>query len=45
MKYAVAVEPIEVNKNQVGLRRQELFDQTHSYGAPGGFQPPEASPA
>jgi len=35
MKYAVAAEPIEVNKNQVGLRRQELFDQTHSYGLPG----------
>jgi len=35
LKYAVAAEPIEVNKNQVGLRRQELFDQTHSYGLPG----------
>jgi len=35
MKYAVAAEPIEVNKNQVGLRRRELFDQTHSYGLPG----------
>ena len=35
MKYAVAAEPIEVNKNQVGLRRQELFDQTHAYGLAG----------
>jgi len=35
MKYAVAAKPIEVNKDQVGPRRQELFDQTHAYGLPG----------
>lgn len=35
MKYAVAAEPIEVDKNDVGSRRQELFDQTYSYGLPG----------
>lgn len=35
MKYAVAAPPIEVNKDKVGQRRQELFDQTHSYGLPG----------
>jgi hypothetical protein len=35
IKYAVAAEPIEVDKNQIGARRQELFDQTHSYGLPG----------
>lgn len=35
MKYAVVAPPIEVSKDQVGPRRQELFDQTHSYGLPG----------
>jgi len=35
MKYAVAAPPIEVNKNKLGPRREELFDQTHSY-APAG---------
>jgi len=35
MKYAVAASPIEVNKGQVGRRRQELFDQTHSFGLAG----------
>lgn len=35
MKYAVAAEPIEVNKDKLGPRRQELFDQTHSYSPPG----------
>jgi len=35
MKYAVAAPPIEVNKDKLGPRRQELFDQTHSYGAAG----------
>jgi len=32
MRYAVAAPPIEVHKDQVGTRRQELFDQTGSYG-------------
>jgi len=36
MNYAVAAPPIEVNKNQLGPRREELFDQTHSYSAAGG---------
>lgn len=35
MKYAVAAPPIEVNKNQLGPRRQELFDQSSSYGLSG----------
>jgi hypothetical protein len=35
MKYAVAAAPIEVNKDNLGPRRQELFDQTHSYGLAG----------
>jgi len=35
MHYAVAAPPIEVNKNQVGPRRQELFDQSSSYGLAG----------
>ncbi len=35
MRYAVAAPPIEVNKTQVTARRQELFDQTHSYGLAG----------
>jgi hypothetical protein len=32
LKYVVAAPPIEVNKDQVAARRQELFDQTHAYG-------------
>jgi hypothetical protein len=35
MKYAVAAPPLEVNKDKLGPRIQELFDQTHSYGFPG----------
>jgi hypothetical protein len=35
LKYAVAAPPIEVHKDKLGPRRQELFDQTHSYGLPG----------
>jgi len=35
MNYAVAAPPIEVNKDQVGPRRQELFDQSNSYGLVG----------
>jgi Sortase domain len=35
MRYAVAAEPIEVNKDKLYPRRQELFDQTHSYALPG----------
>jgi Sortase domain len=35
LKYVVAAPPIEVNKDQVAARRQELFDQTHSYGLAG----------
>ena len=35
LTYAVAAEPLEVNKNKLGPRRQELFDQTHPYGLPG----------
>ena len=35
MSYAVAASPIEVNKDKLEPRRQELFDQTHSYGLPG----------
>jgi Sortase domain len=35
LKYVVAAPPIEVNKDQLGPRRQELFDQTHSYGRVG----------
>jgi len=35
MRYAVAAEPIEVNKDKLGPRRQELFDQAHSYGLSG----------
>jgi hypothetical protein len=36
LKYSVATEPIEVDKDKLGNRRQELFDQTHSYGIQGG---------
>jgi hypothetical protein len=35
MKYAVAASPIEVKKDQLAARRQELFDQDQSYGLPG----------
>ena len=35
MKYVVAAPPIEVDKDQVGPRRAELFDQSHSYGPAG----------
>jgi Sortase domain len=35
LKYAVAASPIEVDKDKLGPRRQELFDQTHSYGPAG----------
>jgi hypothetical protein len=35
MTYYVAAPPIEVAKDQLGSRREELFDQTHSYGLPG----------
>lgn len=38
MKYEVAAEPIEVNKDKLGPRRQELFDQTHSYALAGSPQ-------
>lgn len=35
MRYAVAAPPIEVNKDELGPRRQELFDQSHSYALGG----------
>jgi hypothetical protein len=35
MKYAVAAPPIDVKKNELGPRRQELFDQSHSYALGG----------
>ena len=35
MRYAVAAKPLEVNKDKLGPRRQELFDQTYSYGLAG----------
>lgn len=35
MRYGVVAPPIEVNKDNVASRRQELFDQTGSYGLPG----------
>ena len=35
LQYAVAAPPLEVNKDKLGPRRQELFDQSHSYGLPG----------
>lgn len=35
MQYAVAAPPIEVDKDKLGPRRAELFDQTHSYGPSG----------
>jgi len=36
LRYAVAALPIEVNKDQLGPRRAELFDQSHSYGPAAG---------
>lgn len=36
MKYEVAAPPIEVNKDKLGPRRQEMFDQTSSFGPAGG---------
>jgi len=35
LRYAVAAPPIEVQKEDLGPRRQELFDQTYSYGPAG----------
>lgn len=35
LKYAVAAPPLDVRKDQLGPRRAELFDQTHSFGPPG----------
>jgi hypothetical protein len=35
LKYAVAAAPIEIDKDKLGPRRQELFDQTSTYGLPG----------
>ncbi len=35
LNYAVAASPIEVNKDKLEPRRQELFDQTHQYGLAG----------
>ena len=35
MNYAVAAPPIAVNKNALGPRREELFDQSYSYGLAG----------
>jgi Sortase domain len=35
LRYVVAAPPIEVDKDQVGPRRAELFDQSHSYGPAG----------
>jgi len=35
MRYAVAAPPIEVKKDKLGPRRQELFDQTGAYGLAG----------
>jgi len=35
MRYAVAAPPIDVKKDELGPRRQELFDQSHSYAVPG----------
>ena len=36
LKYAVAAPPIDVRKDQLGPRRAELFDQTHSFRPAGG---------
>ena len=35
IQYVVAAQPISVKKAQLGPRRQELFDQTNSYGPAG----------
>jgi len=35
MNYAVAAPPVGVHKDQLGPRRAELFDQTHSFGPAG----------
>jgi len=35
LKYAVAAQPLEVNKDKLSPRREELFDQTYSYGPAG----------
>jgi hypothetical protein len=35
MRYAVAAKPIELTKDQVVSRHEELFDQTRSYGLAG----------
>ena len=35
LKYAVAAPPMDVRKDQLGPRRAELFDQTHSFGPAG----------
>jgi hypothetical protein len=35
MRYVVAAPPIEVDKDKLGPRRAELFDQSHSYGPSG----------
>ena len=35
MNYAVAAPPVGVPKDQLGPRRAELFDQTHSFGPEG----------
>jgi len=35
LAYSVAAPPIEVKKAELGPRREELFDQTHSYGPEG----------
>ena len=36
LKFAVAAAPLEVDKDELGSRREELFDQSHSYGPEGG---------
>ena len=35
IQYVVAAQPISVKKEALDLRRQELFDQTYSYGPAG----------
>jgi hypothetical protein len=35
MNYTVAAPPIEVDKDELGPRREELFDQSRSYGPAG----------
>jgi hypothetical protein len=39
LKFAVAARPLEVNKDKRLPRREELFDQMHSYGRPGVPRP------